>query len=439
MYLSIKCSRQGVVLVSLLAMLLAPACAGEEETAGELDEEFSDFHLVDNDLALAWNELAQDIAFAEDQFLTFKGVRALSMMHLAMHDSLNAVFPRYEQYAYQGFNPFADPIAAAAQAAHDVLASQYTQPAQLAQIDAELAFWLNQVPNGLRKTRGITVGAAAADENLEVREGDGYDFQGTYTFQSGPGKYQNTPPFMDFVVQPGFRFARPFGLSSPSQFRPPPPPSLGSSAWAADYNEVKAQGRIDSTTRTADQTGYALWWMEFTEGSMNRLGRQLAEDEDIGLWPATRMFALLNMTMFDGYVSNWDSKYQYNFWRPYTAIRAGDTDGNAATAPDPTWENLIQFTPPHPEYASAHSTVCATSMTVFAEVFGNNTSFTMTTTTAPPGMPTRSFTKFSTAALECADSRVQLGFHFRSATNQGNLAGKRVAEHIIDRKLEPNF
>jgi len=134
----------------------------------------------------------------------------------------------------------------------------------------------------------------------------------------------------------------------------------------------------------------------------------------------------LNMSMFDSYLANWDSKFEYNRWRPYTAIREAANDGNPATAPDSNWEPL-RTTPPHPEYASAHSTVCGSSFEILKRTFGDQVSFTMETTTAPPEMPTRSFRSFSAAAAECADSRVRLGWHFRYATNGGLALGRAVA------------
>jgi hypothetical protein len=387
-------------------------------------------------IPVAWNQLLQDIAFAEDQFLTFKGVRCFAMMHIAQHDAINAILGDYEPYVFNGNNSSADRSAAAAQAAHDVMASQYTAGDQLAQIDSLLASQLAAVPNGAAKTAGISLGSQAAAAILANRQGDGFDLEGTYQFQSGPGKYQTTPPWDGFVVQPGFRFARPFVLSSPSQYRPPSPPSLKSLSYTAAFLEVKSKGELNSTTRTQTETNIAIWWMEFTEGSMNRLARQLIGDEGLDLTDATRMLAHLNMSMFDGYVAVWDSKYHHSFWRPYTAIRQANTDGNAATTPDPDWEPL-RTTPPHPEYASAHSTVCASSLEVFKQNFGNGTRFTMSTNTAPPGMPTRTFNSFTSAKNECATSRVLLGFHFRFATDQGKTLGTRVAERAEDRFLEP--
>jgi hypothetical protein len=385
---------------------------------------------------VSWNQQAHEIAFAEDQFLTFKGVRAFAMMHIAMHDALNAILPFYRAHTHSERAFFAHPIAAVAQAAHDVLLSQY--PGEQARLDAELARWLSRVSEGPLKSRGIALGQRAAAAIVSAREGDGWDFPGVYEFRSGPGEYATTPPWAGFVLQPGFAEARPFGLISPDQFRPPPPPALDSPEYARAFDEVKAYGRVDSSVRTPDQTGYAIWWMEFTDGSMNRLARELVERKRPHLWRAARMFALLNMSMFDGYVANWDSKFHYNHWRPFTAIRGAADDGNPETEPDPDWEPL-RTTPPFPEYASAHSTVCNTSFEIFKRTFGDRVSFTMQSITAPPDMPTRSFSSFSQAGAECADSRVRLGFHYRYATDQGIRLGRRVARYVATHHLRPNW
>jgi hypothetical protein len=409
----------------LLALVGSGATAGVEQPRGPGFE--------NSTLATAWNDLVNRIAFAEDQFFTFKGVRAHAMMHIAIHDALNAVVPLYRQYAFHGRESSADPGAAAARAAYDVVLSQY--PGERATLDVELARWLSSAPDGPRKDRGTALGSQSAAAILAMRAGDGWDYQGSYTFLSGPGYYQTTPPFAGFVFQPGFRFARPFGLRVPDQFRPSPPPPLAGPEYAWAYNEVKDSGSVSSPVRTPEQTGYAIWWMEFTEGSMNRLGRQLVDDRKVNLWQAARIFALLNMAMFDGYVANCESKYTFNHWRPYTAIREGAADGNPATVPDPDWEPL-RTTPPHPDYVSAHSTVCATSFAVFADAFGDATPFVMRTTTAPPGMPDRSFQRFSAAAAECADSRVRLGWHFRYSTERGLDLGRAVAGWLLENHLQ---
>jgi PAP2 superfamily len=386
-----------------------------------------------SEVVAIWNRLAHDLALAEDQFLTFKGQRALAMMHLAMHDALNAIVPIYEPYVYSGAEPrIAHPVAAAAQSAHDVLLSQY--PGQSGALAEQLGRTLSEIPNSTLRSRGIDLGRAAAAAVLAARADDDWDLPGTYEFKPGPGRYQTTPPWNGFVAQPGFRFAQPFALEYPHQFRPPPPPPLQSAAYARALREVQEYGATDSTRRTEDQTAYAVWWMEFAEGSVNRLARQLVDDRDVPLWTAARLFAHIGVSLYDTYVATWDSKYVYDHWRPYTSIRAADTDENPRTTADPAWEPL-RPTPPFPEYVSAHAAACGASFGVLEHTFGRRVSFTMQTTTAPPGMPTRTFRNFRSAAAECADSRVRLGFHYRYATDSGLALGKRIARYSLGHSL----
>ena len=405
-----------------------------ESSAGRQREnrELERAGFADSAPVVAWNQIVYELAFQEDQFFTFKGHRAFAMAHIAMHDALNAVVPFYEQFALRARESSADPIAAAVQAAYEVALSQYA--GAKARLDGERNKWLSQIPDGPRKTRGIALGGESASAILAARVGDGWDNPGTYTYSSLPGAYQTTPPWNGFVLQPGFRFARPFGLRTAQQFRPPPPPVLGSAEYAAAYNEVKNFGSATSIVRTPEQTLYAVWWMEFAEGSVNRLARELVTDRKTHLWQAARLFALLNMSLFDGYLANWDSKYEHNHWRPYTAIRAGSLDGNPNTEEDANWEPL-RTTPPFPDYVSAHATGTAASMEILKRVFGDAVSFTMRTLTAPPEMPTRSFTSFGAAAAECADSRVRLGWHFRYSANQGLVLGRKVAGWLEDNYL----
>jgi hypothetical protein len=388
----------------------------------------------DPELVPAWNKRAYEIGFAEDRFLTWKAHRAFALMHLAMHDALNAVAPVYRRYVCRRLDPRAHPLAAAAQAAYQVLLSQY--PAASAELTAELDRSLVRIPDGPARRRGIALGKVAAAALLASRLGDGWDREVSYTFQDVAGAYQTTPDWKGFVAHPGFRLARPFGLRSSTQLRPPPPPALASPEYAAAYNEVKERGRAENALRTPEQTAYAVWWMEFAEGSWNRLARSLVAERRIDPWRAARLFALLAMSLYDGYVAVWDAKFEYNHWRPYTAIRQADQDGNPATAPDPAWVPL-RPPPPFPEYVSAHASGCAASAEILARTFGAAVPFSMSTITAPAGMPRRRFASFEAAARECADSRVQLGWHFRYATDAGLTLGRRVAAQIADHHLRP--
>jgi hypothetical protein len=405
-----------------------PEATGEQAALARVPAAFADDAVV-----LAWSNRAFEAARTDAGALPFKSVHANALMHLAMHDALNAVVPVYRGYAFPGQDPAAHPVVAAAQAAHDVLLAQY--PTAAAAVDDELARSLAPIAEGRPKRRGLALGKAAAAAVLRARRGDGWDQVGTYTFTRTPGAYQSTPGFDGFVLQPGFARARPFALDDVAALRTPPPP-LASAAYAAAFAEVKAVGRVDSRTRTADQTGYAIWWMEFAETSFVRLARTLAAEQRMHAWRAARLFALLNVGLYDGYVAVWDAKFAHAHWRPYTAIRQAAADGNPVTEPDPTWEPL-RPTPPFPEAPSAHATGCSVSAAVLARFFGAGLPFTLRTTTAPPGMPTRRFTSFAAAAAECADSRVQLGWHFRHATDAGLALGSKVAAQVLARALGP--
>lgn len=414
-----------------LTAAIAPSCETQSaptESLGTVDRRLG------ADLAIDWSQTAYDIAYAEDQFLTFKGQRAIAMMHLAMHDALQAIDPVYHAFAYRAESPSADPIAAATTAAHEVLSASY--PSAKARLDSLRDAWLGRAGESSARDRGMKLGSAAAQAIIELRTGDGYDTPGSYEFGNGPGRYQTTPPHDGFVVQPGFGLARPFSFDDPTRFRPKPPPPLGSPDYASAFDEVRRQGDSSSTTRTADQTGYAVWWMEFAESSVGRLMRRLLEERDLDLWAANRALAHMYMALFDGYVVTWNAKYEYDHWRPYTAIRSAAGDGNPATDADPDWTSLVPA-PPFPEYSSAHATGCAAAFQVMAATFGNETRFENTSLFAPPGMPTRTFPTFGAAAEECADSRVQLGWHFRYATRAGLAAGRRIARHVMETTLRP--
>ena len=382
-----------------------------------------------------WNQLAYEIAFAEDQFNTFKGQRALAMMHLAQHDALNAIARRFEPYVMKRRVSAAAPIAAAAEAARQVLIVQY--PSAQSEIDTLLAQQLApHAGDPHRRNLGTELGRAAAAAILELRNHDGWENTGTYQFVMAPGAYQTTPDWQGFVVHPGLAHAKPFMLKSAAQFRPRSPPSLGGRSYARAFEEVKEFGALASTVRTVDQTAYAVWWMEFSEGLVNRFARVFASERELELWTTARLFALMNAALVDTYVAVWDSKYEFNHWRPYTAIREGAADDdNPSTQPDLQW-NSLRPAPPFPEYVSAHAAGCASTFAILAKEFGRNTPLTLDSLTAPAGMPTRTFKSFRAAADECADSRVRLGFHFRYSTDAGQEIGWRTANYAMENYLK---
>lgn len=402
------------------------------------------------DLLVSWNERVLTAAEAEDGFLTLKGLRTAAMMHLAVHDALNAIDPHFATYLPIGSAADADPTAAAASAAFEVAVDQY--PALAKELEAELGRWSQGVEDEAARARGLELGKAVAARISEERQGDGWDNEAEYLWHPmGPGVYaefaehSGTPE--GFVFGSGWATARAFTLESPGHFRAPPPPEITSDEYTRAFREVKEVGRHESAGRTLDESHLAMWWKDFAESSHNRLARRLAVEEEMELWDAARMFALLNMAIFDAYINVFENKFFYNHWRPYTAIRWAAHDGNPDTEPDTEWNNLHRHTYAFPSYPSAHGTACSAAMTVLADALGDRRPFTMTTAEVdtagpmsgkiPMDPPTRSFESFSSAARECSLSRVYLGIHFRYDSEAGTELGARIGEHAVGAFLQP--
>src|SRR5439155_13588345 len=277
--------------------------------------------------------------------------RALAMVHVAIFDSVNAIDRKYTPYAV---GPLADRgaslEAAAATAAHAVLVNLYSsrQP----NLAAAYAASLSLIPNGASRNEGISVGESVAALILALRSADGSAVTLPYTLPPGPGIYQPDPAAL-FVA---WGRVTPFALRSGSQFRAEGPPALSSDQYAADYNEVKNVGVINSTTRTPDQTEAALFWMPSLQIIGNDIARIAAAAHRNSLSENARLFALLNIAIADTAIAGMDTKYTYNFWRPREAIHAGEADGNDDTIADPAWAPLV-YIGVHPDYVSQHSAV----------------------------------------------------------------------------------
>ena len=404
-----------------------PDTANDDDRAHELS---------DATIVVRWSQLAQDNAFAVDPAMTdpFPNARGWTMMYLAMHDALNAIVPRFRQYAFFGTDASAHPIAAAAQAARDVMNHVY--PTRQAENDAELSFWLAQIPDGRGKTRGINLGIASAIAIINARANDNMLVFGEYALQDPlePGDYRFVPP-LEFVYRPAFGDSTPFAISSGADFLPAPPPPLTSWIYAFSVNETKAFGELNSRFRGHDQTNLAAWWLEFNEIQWGRIMRQLTETRQLRLLDAVRMFALANMANIDATVAVWHAKNYYDFWRPFHAIRLADTDGNPFTAADPDWvsEHIV---PPLQEYPSAHAIQCQAIAQTLRSIFGTDrVSFATQSSTAMPSSPVRSFNRLSAASRECRESRIFAGFHYRFSVNVGARMGNKVAQEILYTQL----
>ena len=401
-----------------------------------------------------WNETAAGAGFAGGLDNEFGCVDALhesrifAMMHVAIHDALNAIERRFQPYAFDGQAPAgASPEAAVAAAARDVLVALFpelpselglTPAAAVAFVEAAYTVALAAIPNTTAKAQGILIGQAAAAAVLDLRAADGantppfLDF--TYVPGPDPGDFQFIPGYPPFAAFTGWGNVTPFVLASSSQYLPKAPYALSSKKYAADFNEVKSLGAASSTTRTAEQTEIALFWVEGSPQGWNRIARNVSVQHGLDLWETARLFGLLNLASADAYIADFANKYFYEFWRPISAIRAADTDGNPETVADPTWDSLVPVGPV-PEYPSGHSGQGGAMSEVLARFFGDKVSFS-TTATTQPGV-TRSFTSFSQAAEENGNSRIYVGFHFRHAVTEGIKLGSQVGKVAFNHYLRP--
>ena len=383
------------------------------------------------DPVLAWVRMTLE-AIRGDAVAPPVATRDLAIVSAAIFDAVAAIqgTPGYHFHEIAPADASAE--AATAAAAHRALVHLY--PERAATFDAGLADSLAAVPDGPGKGHGVALGRTVADAILALRAGDGWEDHVVDSPGSGPGTWRPTPPRFDSPLMPQWAMVRPFVLTSPRQFRPPGPPSLGSRAWADAYNEVKAIGRADSASRTAEQTQIARIWADgmgtYTPpGHWNQIAAQVAQDEGNSLTANARLFAALNLAMADAAIACWDAKYAYRFWRPVTAIRAADTDGNPDTGADPSWTPLLT-TPNFPEYVSGHSTFSGAAEVVLSSFFGPDVAFS-TSSAGLPGV-TRSYTSFRAAAEEAALSRLYAGIHFRFSNQDGLTTGRAVARYVLD-------
>lgn len=420
----------------ILALALAALAASSQATAP------ANTWCADrcDQIVIDWNLQTHQVIEAADGYRDpMAASRILAMVHLAMHDAVNAAQPRYRAYAYQPdagpSHSGADAPVAAAVAAHDVLAALY--PGQQALLRATLDATLIDAGVGPAVEQGRQLGAAAAAAMLARRADDGSRAEESYQPGSRPGDYRFVPGF-DFVAAPHWRAVTPFTMRAPDQFRVAPPPTLTSTRYAVDFDEVKATGsKAADAQRSTEQTQYAAYWYEFSDIGWNRIARSVARSKPQDLWERARSFALLNAVMADAYIAGWDSKMHYDLWRPVTAIREAAHDGNPATVPDPAWTPLLT-TPPVQDHPSTHSALGAAAAVVLAHVFGSDeVPFTMASTSALPQAPARSFASFSAAARENADSRVRAGLHFRFATSAGLQLGAQIGRQAVASLLGP--
>jgi membrane-associated phospholipid phosphatase len=381
-----------------------------------------------SDPVIVWNNAALN-AIRGAHMSPPEASRALAILHAAIYDAVNGITRSYAPYVIKSGAPSgASKEAAASAAAYYALSALF--PSTQVSLDMLNANILSDVSDGPEKTSGMQWGKSVATEILGWRANDGSAYSLAPPESSSPAAWQLTPPFKKYLL-PQWGFVRPFAMTSSSQFRPPGPPALGSAKWAADYDEVKKLGAAVHSTRTAEQELIAQFWADGTgtetpPGHWNSIAQAIAAAQGNTLEENARLFALLNIAMADAAISAWDAKYTYDFWRPVTAIRNGDADDNPKTPADPAWNSYLT-TPPFPDYISGHSTFSAAAAKILALFYGSDDIPFTTRSDSVPGA-TRSFPSFSAAAAEAAASRVYGGIHFRSASNDGLIAGARIGE-----------
>lgn len=390
------------------------------------------------DVVTDWNAAALD-AIRADRTPPPTASRALAILHVAIYDAVIGIERSHDPYLVaSAVQRSASREAAASAAAHAALVSLF--PAHAARFDELRASTLGSMADGPQKRAGVQWGESVAAQILASRALDNSDAIVPAPSRSGLGTWEPTPPALSEYLQPQWAFVAPFAMDGDAHFRPQGPPAIDSERYAADYNEVKALGAAAGSVRTDEQTLIAQFWAdgagtETPPGHWNSIARDVASGRGNTIEQNARLFALLNVAMADAAICAWDAKYFYDFWRPVTAIRAGDVDGNPATAGDASWTSFL-VTPPFPDYVSGHSTFSAAAAAVLARFFGDDAIAFATGSDVLPGI-VRQFASFSAAAREAAISRVYGGIHFRSANEDGFASGRAIGEWTIAHVMKP--
>src|SRR5438309_2883184 len=377
-------------------------------------------------------------------------VTALSfaMVQAAVYDAVNAIDRGHQPYLPEPpSNPSDSKEAGTATAAFRVLVGfpdlPGLFPAQLPTLQPQYDAYIAGLPDNPPGSRanGVAIGEATARTMLTNRQNDGRFGPSPTPYPVAPGLWRPTPPNFANDPAPWVGNVRPFLVPSAEMLRTDGPNALTSAAYTEDFNEVKELGSLYSTTRTADQTDAAIFWQDHAHALFNRIFRTLATSQGLDIVNSARLFAMENLAAADAAIGCWNDKYYWQFWRPITAIREADTDGNPDTEADPTWLPLFDpatpvchppplVTPPFPDHPSGHASATAAFTQTLQNFFGTDkiafSAFSNKSCT------TRTFDRFSDALEEVIDARVWAGIHFRTADEQGAKLGKKVA-HYVDK------
>jgi hypothetical protein len=403
-----------------------------------------------------WNQIATNtlVAFPAAAGGAASALQVnMAMPQGAVYDAVNAIEQRHQAYLLTTqFNPTASKEAAVATAGYRVLSNivQTVPPsipfpnrtALQESLNAAYDASLNAIPDGEAKTEGIAAGNAAADAMITARQNDGRFGPSPWVPSYEPGHWQpllNPDGTLQLDPTAWVANVRPFLIQSPSQFRTDGPNALTSDAYAEDFNEVKALGRIDSAARTAEQTHIALFWGQNAGGPAllwNRVARNLVADPTYGvdIGDSALLFAMLNLSAADAVINCWNDKYYWDFWRPWAAIQRADEDGNPDTEPDPSWTALL--TAPYPDHPSGHLSLDGAVLEVLQMFFGTDKIPFDVTSTRFPNEP-RHYDRFSHALKEIIGARIWAGLHYRTADVQAQILGRKVVHYMSKHYFQP--
>ena len=388
---------------------------------------------VPSNVVIEWNDQAVRLTLQSvPALVAVQQTRVMAIFQLAVHDAVNGITGDFETYlSPPAPPPNASPEAAAIGAAYEALRNLF--PGNDALLDSRLLASLQEHGSSVNDP-AVLYGRAVATAILALRAND-HSAEAQFSYdapnQGAPGvwvRLANAPASL-----PGWGKVTPFVLRSGSQFRPDAPPDLTSETYAKDYNEIKQIGVATGSTRSAEQSNIALFWRASPTAIWNSVLVQAVQSRNMDLSSQARLFALFYLAASDASVACWDAKYEYNFWRPQSAITNGNADGNDQTTGDAAWKPFIA-TPPHPEYPSGHSTNSSAMAKILTLEFGDTPGLPITVTQT--GI-TRIWTSFSEAVDEVIDARVYSGIHFRNSDEVGARMGRQVAQFVSKHALRP--
>ena len=380
-----------------------------------------------------WNAIADRTIFAENATPVPASALYFGFVSIAMYDAVVAIEGGYEPYNDQPrANRHASPEVAAATAAYKVLRHYF--PASAATLEADYRESLAGIPNGVGLIQGTRVGTAAALSLIESREGDGLKAPVTLQVAPAPGVWRPTPDAFAPMAVPWLGFVRPLALKSATQFDLPAPNPLDSEAYAKDFAEVKAYGSLTGSARSELQTQIALFYSNSAVSQYQAAMRDAVTDRGLNIVESARAFALLGTSTADAFIACWRAKFDVPTWRPITAIREADTDGNDATEADPDWVPMIQ-TPPYPEYASGHAFFTGAASNTFGYLFGENSIDIDLTSGATPAI--RHYDSTDVWDQDAMNARVWLGIHVRDSMGFANETGHAISDWVIATQFRP--